>query len=504
METDLFPEERMTAREAPTQGPLTFDRRTQMLLQAPITPALLRLAAPNAVVMLAQMSIGLVEVYFVARLGTASLAGISLVFPILSLVGAVSQGAVGGGVVTAIARALGRGQRREASELVWYAIAIAMIFGAMTTLIALGAGPLFYRAMGAHGASLAAAVRYSSLIFAGSVLIWIFNLLLAAIRGTGNLFLPLVVVCGGTLVILPLSPALIFGLGAFPMLGVTGGAAAILAYYAAGSLCFALHLWGGHGALRPAVTPPRMTLAPFHEILSVGGMSAIVSSTTNLTIVTITLYVSHAGVSALAGYGAGARLEFILVPLCYGIGGPAGIMIGTNIGAGQTARALRTAWTTVLLAWCIAEAVGVAFAIWPGAWMRAFSTDPAVIATGVAYLRTVGPFFGFFGMGYALYCVGQGAKRMEWPVFGAVTRAMIAVAGGFALVHAGLSLGYIFLAVSLGMLSFGCLSLPGLALRHGIGAAAHRRLAAHRRRRARVRQHGFTGLHGTAGAPPGV
>jgi Na+-driven multidrug efflux pump len=346
----------------------------------------------------------------------------------------------------------------------------------MTTLIVLGAGPWFYRAMGAQGASLAAAMRYSSLIFAGSVLIWIFNLLLAAVRGTGDLILPLVVVCGGALLLLPLSPALIFGFGPFPMLGVAGGAAAILAYYAGGSLCFgfALHLWGWHGALRPPIRPPLMTWAPFREILSVGGMSAIVSSTTNLTIAIITLYVGHAGVSALAGYGAGARLEFILVPLCYGIGGPAGIMIGTNIGAGQAGRALRTAWMTVLLTACMAEVIGIAFALEPESWMRAFSADPAVVAIGVAYLKTVGPFFGFFGMGYALYCVGQGAKRMEWPVLGAVTRAAVAVVGGFASVHAGIALDHIFVAVSLGMLSFGCLSLPGLALRKGFGATGGR------------------------------
>lgn len=446
------------------------DRRTRMLVEAPILPTLLRLAAPNATVMLAQMAIALVEVYFIARLGTDALAGVSLVFPILSLVGALSQGAVGGGVVTAIARALGRGERAAASQLVWYALAIAIGCGVVTTVIVLGAGPWFYRAMGAQGASLAAANKYSSLIFAGSVLIWVFNLLLAAVRGTGNLTLPLVVVCGGALLFLPLSPALIFGFGPFPLLGVAGGATVILAYYAVGSLCLALHLWGNHGALRPSIKPPLMTWAPFREILSVGGMSAIVSSTTNLTIAVITLYVGYSGVSALAGYGAGARLEFILVPLCYGIGGPAGIMIGTNIGAGQAGRALRTAWLTVLLTACMAEVIGVAFAIWPELWMRAFSADSAVIAIGVAYLKTVGPFFGFFGVGYALYCVGQGARRMEWPVLGAVTRAAIAGVGGFVSVHAGFTLDHVFVAVSLGMLGFGCLSLTGLALRWGFGA----------------------------------
>jgi Na+-driven multidrug efflux pump len=140
-------------------------------------------------------------------------------------------------------------------------------------------------------------------------------------------------------------------------------------------------------------------------------MSALVSATTNLTIAIITAYVGTAGVAALAGYGAGARLEFILVPFTYGIGGPAGILIGTNIGGGQGGRALRTAWITLLLSALATEAIGLAAATWPAAWIGSFSGDPAVLAIETTYIRTVGPFFGFFGMGFALYCVGQGTGR---------------------------------------------------------------------------------------------
>ena len=141
----------------------TLDQRTRVLLEAPVLPTLLKLAAPNMLVMLAQMSTGLVEVYFVARLGVDALAGASLVFPVLSLINALSQGSVGGGVVTAIARALGRGQRAQANQLVWYAVAIATVFGLLTSAVILSAGPLFYRAMGAEGASLAVATTYSSI-----------------------------------------------------------------------------------------------------------------------------------------------------------------------------------------------------------------------------------------------------------------------------------------------------------------------------------------------------
>jgi Na+-driven multidrug efflux pump len=447
----------------------TLDQRTRVLLEAPLLPTLLKLAVPNMLVMLAQMSTGLVEVYFVARLGVDALAGASLVFPVLSLISAVSQGAVGGGVVTAIARALGRGQRALANQLVWYAVAIAAFFGLLTSAVILSAGPLFYRAMGAQDASLAFATTYSGIVFGGAILIWVFNLLLAAVRGTGNLLLPVAIVCGGVLILLPLSPMLIFGLGPLHAFGIAGAATAILLYYAGGSLCFALYLWGGGGILLPSARPPRLCWAPFREILRVGGMSALVSATTNLTIAIITAYVGTAGVAALAGYGAGARLEFILVPFTYGIGGPAGILIGTNIGGGEGDRALRTAWITVLLSALATEAIGLAAATWPAAWIGSFSDDPAVLAIGTTYLRTVGPFFGFFGMGYALYCIGQGTGFMGWPVAGAVTRAAIAVAGGAAAIMFGANLDHIFMAVSLGMMSFGLLSLPGLFHRAAYG-----------------------------------
>jgi Na+-driven multidrug efflux pump len=216
----------------------TLDQRTRALLEAPVLPTLLKLAAPNMLVMLAQMSIGLVEVYFVAHLGVDALAGASLVFPVLSLISALSQGAVGGGVVTAIARAFGRGQHAQANELVWHAVAIAAFFGLVTSAVILSAGPWFYPAMGAEGASLAVATTCSGIVFGGAILIWVFNLLLAAVRGTGNLLLPLAIVCGGALILLPLSPTLILGLGPPPAFGVAGAATAVLLYYAGGSLCF--------------------------------------------------------------------------------------------------------------------------------------------------------------------------------------------------------------------------------------------------------------------------
>jgi Na+-driven multidrug efflux pump len=120
-----------------------------------------------------------------------------------------------------------------------------------------------------------------------------------------------------------------------------------------------------------------------------------------------------------------------------------------------------------VLAGLATEAIGLAAWVWPNAWIGAFSNDPGVLATGATYLRTVGPVFGFFGIGYALYCVGQGTGQMHWPVAGACLRAAIAALGGALCLHLGAGPQWMFVAVSVGMASFGGLALPGLFLKKG-------------------------------------
>src|SRR5258707_13084091 len=219
---------------------------------------------------------------------------------------------------------------------------------------------------------------------------------MATVRGTGNLILPVFVVCGGEILLVPLSPLLIFGIGGIEGLGVAGAAVAIVVYYALGSLCLAAYLWGHRAVLHRQPKPPRLRLQPAWEILRVGGMSTVVSSTTNITLAILTGYVGLHGVAAVAGYGAGARLEFLLVPLTYGIGGPAGILIGTSIGAGDSRRALRTAWIAIAIAVGTAEALGVAAAPFPLLWLRGFCAFPPLLSPRAESLRSKGPVFRVF------------------------------------------------------------------------------------------------------------
>jgi MATE family, multidrug efflux pump len=447
--------------------PAEIDARTRMLQTRPIAPMILRLAIPNATVMIVQILIGLLEVYFVSRAGVDALAGVAPVFPLVSLIVAIAQGAIGGGFVTTVARALGTGRTGEASEYVWYAVLIGVPLGLATTAVMLLSGPTLYSHMGVSGTALEIAVSYSFTIFAGAVLIWMFNLLMAVVRGTGNLQVPVIVVCGGALILVPLSPVLIFGGFGYSGLGASGGAVAILVYYGLGTLAYAAWLWGRFGILKPSFHVPKLSLAPALNILRVGGMSSVVSATTNLTLAIVTAYVAVGGVEALAGYGAGSRLEFLLVPLAYGIGGPVGIVISANLGAGQTERAVKASWIGVLMAGALTELIGLAAAAFPQAWIGIFSQDPSVLRIGAEYLHRVGPFFGFFGIGYALYCVGQATRRMEASVLAALLRAAIAVLGGFAVVWLKADVTWNFIAVALGMVAFGLFALPPLVNRTG-------------------------------------
>jgi Na+-driven multidrug efflux pump len=188
-----------------------MDIRTRRLLEAPLVPTLARMAGPNVVVMVVQTSIGLIETYFVAELGTDALAGMALVFPVVMLVQMLSAGGMGGGIQSAVSRTLGAGRWAEAGLLAWHAAAIGLGLGIVTSLLALPLGPRLYAAMGGTGGSLKAATAYATVVFSAAILIWLFNALAAVIRGTGNMALPAGVTCAGAIVLIPLSPALIFG-----------------------------------------------------------------------------------------------------------------------------------------------------------------------------------------------------------------------------------------------------------------------------------------------------
>jgi len=414
--------------------------------------------------MLVQASVGLIETYFVGQLGTAALAGVALVFPAVMLMQMMSAGAMGGGIASAIARALGAGRRADADALAIHALLIAALLGGTFTIAVIGGGPWLYHAMGGDGATLDAALTYSNVVFAGALLLWLMNTLASILRGTGNMLLPAMVICVGALLLIPLSPTLIFGWGPFPALGVAGGGVAVLIYYGVGSAVLAACLRRRSGIIRLSLAGVRLRWALLADILRVGAVASLITVQTNLTVAVLTGLVGSFGSAAIAGYGIGSRLEYLLVPLVFGLGSPLVAMVGTNIGAGRGARALRIAWLGGAISCAVTEAIGIAAALAPTAWISLFSADPGVIAAGTVYLREVGPFYGFFGLGMALYFASQGAGHLLWPFLANLIRLIVATVGGwivFRWLDGGLTGLFVMLAAALVL--FGAINTVALA-----------------------------------------
>jgi putative MATE family efflux protein len=440
-----------------------YDPRTAALLDGPITATLIRLGLPNMLVMLAQTSVGLVETYFVGKLGTDALAGVALVFPVVMLMQMMSAGAMGGGISSSIARALGGGRRADADALALHALVIGLLFGLAFMVALLAGGRALYPIMGGSGGALDAALIYSNVVFAGAILVWLFNSLANVIRGTGNMATPAIVTCAGVLVLIPLSPCLIFGLGPFPRLGVAGGAFAVLIYYAAGSVVLAAYLRSGRSVVRLAFAGIRLRWALFRDILRVGLVAALVTVATNLTIAIATSLVGAFGAAAIAGYGTASRLEYLLIPLVFGLGGPLVAMVGTNMGAGRRDRALRVAWIGAAIAFALCEVIGLCAAAFPAAWLSLFDSDPAMIDAGSRYLHAVGPVYGLFGLGMALYFASQGAGRLLWPLLANFARLLIAAGGGFLALRLTGNLTFVFAALAVALCAFGLINAAAVA-----------------------------------------
>jgi putative MATE family efflux protein len=423
--------------------------RAERLLAAPILSSLARLSAPGVLLVAFQSLVSVGDTYFIGRLGTAPLAGLALVFPLIMLLQMTSAGAMGGGVSSAIARALGSGDTARARRLVVHALVIAAAMSAAFTLLILLLGRPIYALLGGEGESLAHALAYSNVVFAGAATVWIANTLSSVLRGTGNMLLPAVALIGAALVHLPLSATLV------SRIGIAGAGIAYVTTFGLAALAMASVVFRRASALRPGAGDLRLERRLFGDILRVGGISTLSAVQTVLTAVILTGFVGRHGAAALAGYGVGLRLELLQIPLVFAVGQALVVLVGTHVGAGRAARAKRIAWAGAAFAASISLAIGVGVALAPLAWVGLFSADAAVLDSGSQYLRTVAPCYPLLAAGIALYFASQGAGRVLWPVLAGTVRLALVLAGGLAVA----SLQGIFAVIALAMVVFGLLTV---------------------------------------------
>ena len=419
-------------RAAPAARRNKGEETRAALLTAPILPSLLKLALPTVTVLMAQTAVNIAEAYYVGFLGTGALAGAALVFPIFMLMTMMSNGGLGSGVASSVARAVGAGRHSDADALLFHAVVLAVIFGGLFTLGATLGGPALFRALGGGGDALAAAITYSNYLFAGAIPVWIVNLQAAALRGSGNVKVPALVTLVGAIVTIPISPVLIFGLGPFPRLGIGGAGIAFGLYYAAAMLFLLRYMASGRSGLTFRIV--RLRAALFADMLKVGIPTALNAVLSNLTVILVTGAVGLFGTSALAGYGISSRLDYIMIPLLFGISTATLTMVGVNMGAGQTARARKIGWISGVVGLLFTGTIGVLVAIFPTAWLHLFSNDTEVVREGMTYLRIVAPAYSALGFGFVASFAAQGTGRAMGPLAAALARILIAAGGGWIAV----------------------------------------------------------------------
>jgi putative MATE family efflux protein len=427
------------------------------LTTAPIVPTIWRLALPNGLAMTAAALVSIAETWYVGQLGIMPLAGMALVFPLVMLQQMLSAGSMGGGITSAISRALGANNSAKANALVLHAALIALVIGIIFTFLFSLFGHAIFSALGGKGEALEQCLLYSHVVFAGSVSIWLTNALAAVIRGSGNMRTPskaLLVTCLAQVI---LSAVFGLGLGPVPKLGMSGIAAGVLLSFTGSALYFVWFLRSENSTLRLSFSSP-LSKELFSDILKVGGISSISTVLTVATILIVTRLISNFGPEALAGFGIGTRLEFLLVPMTFAFGVACLPMVGMALGAQMVDRAKKVAWTGALMAAALVGCIGLLVTLWPGLWANLFSSNIMVLASAGQYFRVVGPCYGFFALGLCLYFASQGAGKLWGPVMAGTFRLVLVSAGGVWLSQNNGTAAQMFMVIAIGMVCYGVLT----------------------------------------------
>ena len=428
--------------------------RTRRLLEAPVLPLLLSLAAPNIGEAAARITFLTADALFVSWLGSDALAGVAVVFPLFLILQTATASGIGSGVSSAIGRALGAGDHARATSLAGVAVAIALIGAALTTALLVIGGPGLYAAMGLAGRPLEMAVLYGGVIFGGAGFVWLTNLLANVSRGAGNMMVPAFAIAIGEAFHLALSPALILGWGPFPALGIVGAALAALAAYAVGAAVLVVHLVSRQALVRLQARAIRLRRDEAGAILGIGALSAASATLFQITTFLVAGLLSVLGSSAVAAYGAANRLEMLQYPITFAFGSAVITMVATAAGARDFERARRVAWAGA----GVAAAIGLIFtviALFGRSWMGLFTADPAIRDMGALYLLCQAAVFPFTGAGLACYFACLGIGFVSGPFLLAALRLVLIVGGCWLALAMSGSAVIAFIAIAVGIAFFG-------------------------------------------------
>ena len=313
----------------------------------------------------------------------------------------------------------------------WHGLALAVL-GPIVLLIAfLISGKFFLSLLGGTGEILDLAFAYSAMLFGGSVTIWLMGVASSIFRGLGDMKYPARMMIVGSLLQVPLSGALVLGYFGAPKLGLFGAAVSVTVTWPH-SRCDPL-------ASRESNLPANLRLSSLKFQVSLPGHrtcrtpASLSPITTVTTILVLTGLVGQFGEEALAGYGIGSRIEFLMSSLIFGIGATMTSLVGMSIGARDADRAEEIGWTGAGMSFVLGGGIGTLLAVFPHLWIPIFTDDAMVYETAKGFIQIVGPCLAIHGVGWAIYFASQGAGAMRGPLVALIARPVVAIGTAFFL-----------------------------------------------------------------------
>ena len=393
-----------------------MDKRTEQLLRDPVFPLLIKMSAPNTVAFLINAFVVLVEFWFIGQLGLIPLAAITLAFPAIMLTQQMAFGALGGAVSSSISRSLGANNIDKAEKLLWHSLYISFLGALVFFLVFLFFGEWLLITLGGSSDLLQESLAYCLVYLSGGLVVWLSGSLTAALRGMGDMQFPakLTVVCAGIQVFL--SSGFILGWFGFPKLGLVGSAWSMIITSSFMAVACVIKLLSAKSPIKLKIQKITFEKNLFEDIFSVALPASLSPIFTVGTVLVLTGLIGQFGTSAIAGYGIGSRVEFLLIPIVFSIGTAMTTMVGTNIGANNIDRAERIGMIGATSAGLLSGVIGLILALTPDIWIRVFTADQETLMVTKQYIQILGVCYLFQGFGLSLYFASQGANAMKWPI----------------------------------------------------------------------------------------
>lgn len=396
----------------------------QQILAGPILPTVLRLALPIVAANLLETVYEWTDTFWLGRLGPAAVGAVALSFPAFMLVISIAMGLTIAGTAL-VAQRTGAGDKEGVQRVAGQTVLLVASLAVVLAIVGVKTTPLILRLMQTPAEVWDGAHSYLTIFYSGLPAMFFFILFEALLRGWGDAITPMKLMAFSTSINVILDPALIFGWGPFPALGVAGAAyATVFARSTAAALALYLMIRGNYGIklTLPNLKPDTKVLK---QIIALGAPSSLEMSLRGLDMSLMTGLVASFGSVALAAYGITGRLFALVMLMAIAVGIASTTMVGQNVGARQYERALKSGWVSSGVIF-VAAGLFSLLCLWiPEHLVGVFNNDPGVLAVGTHFLRTVSPLFGVVGIAIVLSGGLRGSGRTLAPLVFAILTGFV-------------------------------------------------------------------------------